>query len=130
MIILVVAFSGYQQIQGIWEESGESLDATYEEVKGGLFDWYKSATDTTKELKETLNVKIDAATERYESLKNEVESITSRVNEKREQLDQTLKEIEEAKKALDELLEKEEEIEDGQSDENYSSEVRGEATVE
>lgn len=109
IIILIIIFSGYKQVKQIWQENEQNLDGTYQEVKEGVTKWYEKATDSTKELKETLNNKINDATERYEQLKGEVESVTDKISEKREQLDQALQEIEEAKKALDELLEKEKE---------------------
>lgn len=107
IIIVLLMFSGINQIKSIWEENQKDLDDTYAEVKEGIFTWYKSATDTSKEVKEKLNEKISSATQQYEKIKAEIESTTAMINKKRDQLDKTLKEMEEAKKALDELLERE-----------------------
>ena len=110
IIIVIILFSGFQEVRRIWEDSDHSLDGTYEEVKDGLSGFIEKATDTGKNLKESLNQRLQSATEKYDDIKSEIEDITSKVNEKKDQLDQTLKEIEEAKKALDELLEREQEL--------------------
>ena len=112
IIIILLLFYGYKEIKGIWQDNEESLDGTYDEVKDGIFSWYKSATNKSAELKEELNNKINSATTKYENLKEDYEKTTDKVNEKRDQLDQALKEIEEAKKALDTLLDKNPELAD------------------
>lgn len=111
IVIILLVFSGYNQVRKIWEENEQDLDNTYSQVKEDITGWFESATETGKELKERLNVKIKSASEQYEKIKAEIESTTNLINEKRDQLEQTLKEMEEAKKALDALLEKEESAE-------------------
>lgn len=107
--VILILFSGINHIKQIWQENEQSLDATYDEVKGGFWSWFETAKETTQELKEKLNSKVKEASDKYESLKQDLETMTNTVNEKKEQLEQTLKEMEEAKKALDELLAKEQE---------------------
>jgi peptidoglycan hydrolase CwlO-like protein len=104
VIILIIAISGYNQVKEIWEENSGSLDATYSDVKEGVLGWYEKATDSSAELKETLNTQIKSATEKYENIKGEINSISGNINEKQQQLEQTLNEIEEAKNALNQLL--------------------------
>lgn len=110
IILVFILFSGYNQLKSIWQENEKDLDDTYSQVKEGIFSWYKNATDTSIEVKEKLNEKIQQASDQYEKIKSEIDTTTNRINEKRAQLDQTLKEMEEAKKALDALLEKDKEV--------------------
>jgi len=120
IVIVLLLFSGIQEIKSIWEENEKDLDDTYAQVKEGLSGWFQTATETSKELKEQLNEKISTASEQYEKIKADIEATTAKINEKRDQLDKTLKEMEEAKKALDELLEKEAAAENTESLESES----------
>lgn len=106
IILIIILFSAFNQLKEIWRNNNQSLDATYSQVKEGVFGWYQKASDTTKELKEKLNKKVKEASEKYQTIKKELEEINAKINEKKEQLNTSIKEIEDAKKALDKLLEK------------------------
>jgi|CXWL01.1.fsa_nt_gi predicted nucleic acid-binding Zn-ribbon protein len=107
IVLVAFFFWGFHQVKSTWESNEGSLDATYADVKSGVLNWYQSATDSSKDLKEKLNAEMQNATQKYNKLKNEIESVSTKVNEKQNQLEKALKEMEEAKKALDQLLDRE-----------------------
>ena len=135
IILVVILFSGFSELKGIWKDNQQSLDGTYEDVVEGVNKWVDTAKETGSQLKETLNEQIGAASEKYEEVKSDIEDVTSKIQEKRDQLEKTLAEIEEAKKALDELLDKEgslkEEIDEKKQDlEEADAESAGENAEE
>jgi len=123
-ILVVILFSGFNQIREIWNNNEENVGGTFTEVKEGILGWYEKATSSSKALKEELNEKISSATEKYESIKSDLETTTEKILEKKKQLENTLKEIEEAKNALNELLDQNPELAEEGAD------TEGEATEE
>ena len=106
IVLVGVVFWGFNSLRSTWESNQKSLDATYSDVTGSLLNWYKDATDSTKDLKDKLNTTLQESNDKYLQLKSDIESANAKIEEKKNQLDNTLKQMEEAKKALDQLLER------------------------
>lgn len=104
IILLVILFSGMNQIRGLLEKSNESVGSSYKGFKDSIVGWYSSATDKSKELKAKLSVKIQETNEKYKNLKTEIDTISKTIQEKKAQLEKSFAEMQEAKKALEQLL--------------------------
>lgn len=107
IILLIILYSGINQIRQIWESGATKVGEGVTDVKTGIFSWFNFAESKSKELKDKLNAKILEANDKYKNLKTDIDSITSTISEKKAQLEKSLKEMQDAKRALEELLSKE-----------------------
>ena len=104
IILLVILYSGFNQVKDIWEKNGQSLDATVSRVKENVLGWYGTASEKSKGITEQLKTTIQATSVKYEKIKSDITTINREIKQKKADFEKTLKEMQQAKEDLQKLL--------------------------